>query len=90
MAARPEADDSQRADVDADAVTERLGIHVVEIAGVLPFTVRASVDGRSSHLRDNHGMTPDLAAEDELDLFVTDELRWGVGASRSPALRRGA
>lgn len=77
VAARPRADDGQQA--EADAVAERLGVHVVEIGGIFPFTIRASVDGRSFHLRDKHGMTLELAPEDEPDLFVSDELRWGVG-----------
>ena len=76
MAVRPRVDDGQQA--DADAVAERIGVHVVEIGGTFPFTIRASVDGRS-HLRDKHGTTLELASEGDPDLFFTDELRWGVG-----------
>ena len=76
-AARPDPDDGQQA--EADAAAERLGVDVVEIGGVFPFTIRASVDGRSFHLRDKHGMTLELAPEDDPDLFVSNELRWGVG-----------
>ena len=77
MDARPNVDDGQQA--EADAVAERLGVHVVQIGGMFPFVIRASVDGRSFSLRDRHGMTLVLAPEDEPDLFVTDDRRWGVG-----------